>query len=386
MNMRIGIVVGEVSGETLAVGLIQSLKQYYPNLSFEGVLGPRLIQAGGHALYSMERLSVMGLVEPLARLPELWKMRRYLIQHFIHHNPPDIFIGIDAPDFNLGLERKLKEAGIPVVHYVSPSVWAWRQGRIHGIKKSVDLMLTLLPFEAKFYQQHQVPVCFTGHPLADQIPLEISTENARTQLNLLRGDPTKKGSSVIAILPGSRNSELKYLAEVFLQTAKLCFSKNPNLQFVAPLVSEAHKIRFSQLKQLIAPELPMQIRVGNARTAIAAADAVLVASGTATLEVMLHKKPMVVAYRMHPITYQIAKRLVKVPYVALPNLLAEAFVVPEFIQEKANPEQLSQAILDSIHPSFDKESLLKKFNELHLILKRNASDIAANAIVEMGLR
>lgn len=380
-KLRIGLVTGEVSGENLGLDLIKQLRVHYPDLEFEGVLGPRLIEAGGKALYPMERLSVMGLVEPLKRLPELFLMRRHLIKHFIA-NPPDIFIGIDAPDFNLGLEKKLKEAGIYVVHYVSPSVWAWRQGRIHGIKKSIHLMLALLPFEAKFYTKHQVPVCFTGHPLADQIPLvtieelKTKTTEAREQLHLSQNSPT------IAILPGSRNTEIKYLAEIFLQTAKLCYAKNPNLQFVMPLVSEKHKEQIFALQQHIAPEVPIKMWINQSRLAITAADVVLVASGTATLEVMLCKKPMVVAYRMHPLTYQIARRLVKVPYVALPNLLSESFLVPEFIQEKAQPEMLAQALLERLAWSPQTLSAtFDKYNDIHQTLKKNASKVAAQAIL-----
>lgn len=375
-SMKIGIVVGEISGDNLAADLIRSLRQQHPNLTFEGILGPQLRAEGGKALYPMDRLSVMGIVEPLTRIPELFQIRKHLIRHF-SENPPDIFIGVDSPDFNLGLERSLKKKGIKIVHYVSPSVWAWRQGRIHGIKKFVDLMLTLLPFEEKFYKQHQVPVCFTGHPMADQISFEADVTDARQQLNLSRHQPT------IALLPGSREGELKYLAEIFLLTACRCLVLNPKLQFVVPLVSDAHVVRFTQLQQKIAPNLPIKIMKGNTRLAISAADAVLVTSGTATLEVMLHKKPMVVAYRMHPITYQIAKRVVKVPYIALPNLLAEECLVPEFIQAKAIPELLAPALLKFVNPSFDRGKLLRKFDEIHQALRKNASDTAAKAICEM---
>lgn len=400
-TLRIGLVVGEVSGENLALSLIEALrkelsdkkyeKQYELELEFEGVLGPRLIAAGGKALYPMERLSVMGLIEPLKRLPELFLMRRRLIKHFLE-NPPDIFIGIDAPDFNLGLEKKLKAAGIFVVHYVSPSVWAWRQGRIHGIKKSIDLMLALLPFEAKFYQKHAVPVCFTGHPIADQIPLISNEElakktiDARKKLNL---DPNKP---TIAILPGSRNMELKYLASIFLQTAQLCYQKNPDLQFIMPLASEKHQAQIQVLQQAISsessetpetPKLPIKIVVNQSHLAVEAADCVLLASGTATLEVMLHKKPMVVAYRMHPINYQIANRLVKVPYISLPNLLAEDFVVPEFIQDKAQPEALANALLERLAwPKQKIFDMVENFNAIHQRIRKNASYTAAQAILD----
>ena len=373
MSLRIGIVVGEISGDNLAVNLIQSLRNYYPDLTFEGILGPALVKENGHSLYPMERLAVMGLIEPLARAREILSIRCHLIEHFIK-NPPHIFIGVDAPDFNLRLEQKLKQHGIRTVHYVSPSVWAWRKGRIQLIKKAVDLMLTLFPFEAKFYEEHQVPVCFVGHPLADLIPYEIDQKKAKAVLELKEEDP------VIAILPGSRRNELKYLAEIFLQTAHLCFEKQKNLQFVVPLVSEEHKHYFHSLQKKVAKEVPIKVLVGNVHSAIASADAVLVTSGTATLEVMLHKKPMVVAYRMHPITYQIARLLVKVSYISLPNLLAQEGLVPEYIQDKAKPEILAESLMKYLYESFESEKLTKKFSELHLLLKQNASDKAAKAI------
>ncbi|HXH54239.1 MAG TPA: lipid-A-disaccharide synthase [Gammaproteobacteria bacterium] len=371
--MKVGIVVGEVSGDNLAANLMRALRQRYPNLTFEGILGPALLKEGGQSLYPMERLSVMGLIEPLGRLPELFRIRRQLIQHFCN-NPPDVFIGVDAPDFNLGLEKKLKAHGISTVHYVSPSVWAWRQGRIKGIKKAVGLMLTLFPFEAKFFEDHQVPVCFTGHPLADQIPLEVNTIEAKEALGLDMSKP------VIALLPGSRQSEIKYLAEIFIKSAQLCFEKQKNLQFVMPLVSEAHKVILEHLHQMIAPEMPIKILLGDAHLAMRAADAVLVTSGTATLEVMLHKKPMILAYRMHPINFYIVKYLVKLSYIALPNLLAGEVIVPEFIQSDATPEKLSTALLQLLSPDFDRTSLVEKFKEIHLTLKKNASEVAARAI------
>jgi len=367
------MVVGEVSGDNLAANLIRALRQLYPQLSFEGILGPELLKEGGQSLYPMERLSVMGLIEPLGRLPELFRVRRHLIQHFCN-NPPDVFIGVDAPDFNLGLEKKLKAHGIPTVHYVSPSVWAWRQGRIKKIKRAVDLMLTLFPFEAKFFEDHQVPVCFTGHPLADQIPLAVNTIESKEALGFDVSKP------VIALLPGSRQGEIKYLAAIFIRSAQLCFEKQKNLQFVMPLVSEAHKATLEHLHQTIAPEVPIKMILRDPHLAMRAADAVLVTSGTATLEVMLHKKPMILAYRMHPINFYIAKCVVKLSYIALPNLLAGKVIVPEFIQDDATPEKLSGALLQLLSPDFDRTSLIAKFNEIHLSLRKNASEVAAKAI------
>jgi len=371
--LRIGIVVGEISGDNLAVPLIKAFKEHYSDVRVEGILGPGLLKEGGFSLYPQDRLAVMGLVEPLKRLPELFRIRRNLVRHFTQ-NPPDIFIGIDSPDFNLGLEKKLKQQGIPTVHYVSPSVWAWRQGRITGIKQSVDLMLTLFPFEAQFYEQYQVPVCFTGHPLADQIPFSIDTARARTALGIT------DNCRILTLMPGSRNNELKYLAEMFILTAKHCYQSQPNLHCVIPVVSVEHRDRLQSLWALKAPEVPVQFSVGNAHTAIAAADAVLVTSGTATLEVMLHKKPMVVAYRMHPLTYHIAKHLVKIPYIALPNLLANEVLVPEYIQSKADPESLSKALLAYLDPQYNMQPLIQRYNELHLSLRQNASVKAFQAI------
>ncbi len=368
---KVGIVVGEVSGDNLAANLIRALRQHYPDLIFEGVLGSALLKEGGYSLYPMERLSVMGLIEPLGRLPELFR-----IQHFSDH-PPDVFIGVDAPDFNLGLEQKLRARGIPTVHYVSPSVWAWRQGRVKKIKKAVDLMLTLFPFEAKFFEDHQVPVCFTGHPLADQIPMEINTIEAKETLGF---DITKP---VIALLPGSRNGEIKYLAEIFIRSAALCFEKQKDLQFVMPLVSEAHKATLDNLHQRLAPELPIKIMIGNAHLAMRAADTVLVTSGTATLEVMLHKKPMILVYRMHPVNFYIAKRVVKLSYIALPNLLAGEMIVPEFIQDNATPEKLSTALFNLLSPDFELATLVEKFKAIHLSLRKNASEVAAGAIHQL---
>ncbi len=343
-------------------------------MQVEGVAGPQLIEEGCVALYAMDRLAVMGLVEPLKRLPELIRMRQQLKKHFLE-NPPDLFIGIDAPDFNLGLEKALHQKGIKTVHYVSPSVWAWRQGRIKGIKESVDLMLTLLPFEAEFYKQHQVPVCFVGHPMADQIPLDLEPNQN-----------TPRKQKKITLLPGSRNKELEYMAPLYCQTAALCYEHCKQagelLEFTVPLVSLNHKVYFESMIQIYAPKVPFTVQVGQVREAIASADAVLVTSGTATLEVMLHKKPMVVAYKMHPLTYPLVARLVKVPYVALPNLLAQEFLVPEYIQNDATPKALSRMLLHYLNTPEEKNRLVKRFTELHYLLKQGGSQAAAKAIIE----
>jgi lipid-A-disaccharide synthase len=375
MSFKVGIVVGEASGDKLATGLVRALKEYYPNIELVGILGPSLLSLGlaKESLFPMERLSVMGFVDPLLRLPELIGMRYKLLSYF-SENPPEVFIGVDAPAFNLGIERKLKERGIKTVHYVSPTIWAWRANRIHDIKKSVDLMLSIFPFEKALYTAHAVPVAFVGHPFADEIPLEIDTYAAKMSLGL---EPT---SSVIAVLPGSRGGELKRLSEPYLLACKRCYQKRGSLQFVAGLVNEQQRAYFQRMKEAIIPEIPFKILLGQARTVMAACDAALVTSGTATLEVMLHKKPMVVGYKTNRLTYEIAKRLVKVPYIAQPNILANELLVPEYIQERVKPYFLAEALLKQLNSSASKDNMLKRFQEIHLSLRQNASMMAAKAI------
>lgn len=370
--MRIGIVVGEVSGDKLARSLVDELKKIYPQLEIEGIGGPLLIEAGCKSLFPMERLSVMGLVEPLKRLPELIKIRRQLIKYF-KANPPDVFIGIDSPDFTLGLEKQLKAEGIKTVHYVCPSVWAWRQGRIKTIRQATDLMLTLFPFEADFCQNHQVPATCVGHHMADSIPLAIQTEVARSALSL----PIE--TKIIGLMPGSRDNELRYLAESYFLTAKWCYEKEKSLHFIVPVVSKAHQEQLLALKEQMIPEIPVTVVVDATKEAIAASDVVLVTSGTATLEVMLYKKPMVVAYRMHPISYFLLKLLVKVPYISLPNLIAKKGLVPEYIQGDVIPDKMGQALLDRLQPGAS-QPLIETFRKMHHSLKKNASEKAAAAI------
>lgn len=384
------MVVGERSGDQLAKALISALQSHCPKLKLEGVLGPRLLeftQIQANPLYPMERLSVIGIIEPLLRLPELYMMRRSLVKYFSDpSHRPDLFIGVDAPDFNLGLERLLRERGIRTVHYVSPTVWAWRQGRVHAIKKAVDLMLALYPFEEKFYQDHGVPVCFTGHPFADEIPLHIDSQAAKTALAKASGIEISKNQTVIGLLPGSRASELKNLAPLYIEAAKLCYQKarNHHLIFIAPLVSEQHQQQFDLLCRQIAPEVPIQTVVQQSRQVMAASSAVLVTSGSATLEVMLHKKPMVVAYRLNPLTYQIGKRMLKVPYISQPNLLANEGLVPEFIQHEVTAENLSQALLNALNEALDENKKhqyrVSRFQEIHENLRRNAAETGAKAI------
>lgn len=374
--MKIGILAGEASGDLLGEGLIRAMHPLQSDLSVSGIGGPLMLSAGCNSLVEMERLSVMGLLEPLRRLPELFRIRRALYQHFITERP-DVFVGIDSPDFNLGLELKLRHAGIPVVHYVSPSVWAWRRKRIFKIAKAVDLMLTLFPFEADFYRQHNIPVHFVGHPLADAIPLQSDKIAARKKLGL------SETATYIALLPGSRQHELKYLSDVFIRTAESCFRERPQIQFITSSVNAMRHQEFQETCQRLAKTLPITYFQGQSHDVMAAADIVLVGSGTATLETMLFKRPMVIAYRMSGITYQIARHLVKIPFIGLPNLLANEKLVPEFIQDQASKENLSLALLDYLdHPEKIK-ALEEKFTAIHQQLRCDANQSAAKAIMDL---
>lgn len=374
---RIGILAGEASGDLLGAKLIQALRERCPHVQIEGIGGPAMIAAGCNSLFDMERLAVMGFVEPLLRLPDLIKLRRDLLQHFLH-NPPDVFIGIDAPDFNIGVELKLRQAGIPVVHYVSPSVWAWRQYRIHKIAKAVNLMLTLLPFEAKFYKQHKVPVHYVGHPLAAHIPLQPDQQAARHSLGI------DAQATYIALLPGSRRQEIRYMAEPFLRAAYLMWKQRPHLRFLTTHVNEKRYQEFYACYKQYTPDLPLEFFLQRSEEVMAAADAVVVTSGTSTLETMLFKKPMVIAYKMSKLTYQLAKLLVKTPYVGLPNLLANQMLVPELIQDAAEPETICQHILDYLDHPEKVLALKNKFLELHQELRTDSASSSAEAILQMA--
>lgn len=378
--LRFGIVAGEASGDLLGAGLITAIKQQYPDAIFEGIAGPQMIAAGASSLFPMDRLSVMGIVEVLGRYRELLGIRRQLANHF-RQNPPDAFIGIDAPDFTLGLEKQLRIAGIKTVHYVSPSVWAWRQRRVKKIAASTDLMLTLFPFEASFYQQYQVPVCFVGHPLADTIPLVVDKQAARQQLGL------STTAEVLALLPGSRSNELHYLARPFIETACWLQARRPTLEFVVPLANPQRRAQFQQtMAQLEAEgrELPRLTLIdGQSREVMAAADVVLLASGTAALEAMLLKRPMVVAYKLAPLTYWLAKRLVKVKNVSLPNLLSNESLVPELIQHEATAENMGQKVLTYFKNPVMMDELNQRFTKIHQTLRQDASQQAADAILQL---
>ena len=376
----IAIIAGEVSGDILGAGLIHALKARYPHAKFIGIGGERMLAEGFETLFDMEELSVMGLVEVLKHLPRLLKIRRSIIEQ-LSALKPDVFIGIDAPDFNLNVELKLKQQGIKTIHYVSPSVWAWRQKRVYKIAAATNLVLAFLPFEKAFYDRFNVPCRFIGHTMADAIPLKPNREEACQLLNL---DPTQR---YVAILVGSRGSEVEFLSEPFLQTAQLLYQRYPDVKFLVPLINQKRRQQFEQIKQHVAPELDMILLDGNARAAMITAEATLLASGTAALEAMLCKSPMVVGYRMKPFTYFLAKRLVKTKYVSLPNLLADEMLVPELIQDDCHPTKLTEKL--SLYLSEDKSAvqnryvLLQRFAELHQMIQCNADQQAAQAVIDL---
>jgi len=365
------MVAGEASGDTLGADLIRALRRLFPDARFEGIGGPKMIAEGFVSFYQMDRLSVMGFVEPFKRLPELLSIRRDIINR-CKLSKPAAFIGIDSPDFNLGIEKALHKSGIKTVHYVSPSVWAWRQGRIKGIKRSVDLMLTLLPFEEAFYQQHLVPVAFVGHPLAGQISRTPDSSAARQQLGLDINRP------LLTLMPGSRSGEIALMGTLFLMVATDLRKSNPQLQFLIPA---ANGDRHRQLTEILAgyPKLPVTLIKQQSLLAMEAADAVLLASGTTALEAMLLKKPMVVSYKLGKWTYKLVKPFIKTPFASIPNLLATEMLVPELIQDDATVETLSSAVSKALDPKA-RDSVEQRFEELYEQINLPSGDTAAAAI------
>lgn len=374
--MRIGIVAGEASGDLLAAGLIQELKKKYPQAQFEGIAGPLMQAQGCRALFPQEKLAVLGLTEILRHLREILSIRKQLFHHFLD-NPPDIFIGVDAPEFNTTLELKLKQKGIKTVHYVSPTVWAWRQYRLKKIARAVDLMLTLFPFEARFYEGYGLKVQFVGHPLANDIPMVSDARVARQQLGL--GENAK----VVAILPGSRMSEVHNLLEDFLETAQLCANADVELQFVIAASHDRVRAHIEQVLAKRGDKFKVSLVEGKTQTVMAASDVILLASGTATLEAMLVKRPMVVAYRVSPLTAWIARKFLKIDTFALPNLLAGRDLVPEFIQEQINPAAMAEKVLEYLHNKTQSQELVEIFSKLHHELQRDASQVSAQAVTEL---
>lgn len=376
--LRIGLVAGEASGDLLGAGLIRAIRERITDreILFEGIAGPEMQAAGCRSLYPMEALSVMGLVEVLKHLPGLLRLRRDLYRHFLTHRP-DVFIGIDAPDFTLTLERRLRRQGIRTVHYVSPSVWAWRDYRVRKIARSVDHMLTLFPFEADFYRQHDIPVTFVGHPLADRIPMVADTLGARHQLGL------PEQGALVAVLPGSRRSEVERLAQPFIETIRWCRERDRQLHFVVPFANSRTREAFETVLAGY-PGLPVTLLNGNSRGAMTAADVVLLASGTAALEAMLLKKPMVVAYRVSALTYRLLQRLVRVSRYSLPNLLAGEALVPEYIQDNVTPTNLGQALMNQLYNQSQRNLLIQRFRQLHTDLQHNADQQAAAAVLAVA--
>lgn len=368
--LRVALVAGEASGDILGSGLMRAIRARHPQVEFIGVGGPLMEAEGMASYFPMERLSVMGLVEVLGRLRELMAKRKALIQTLIDEKP-DVFIGIDAPDFTLNIELQLRRAGIKTVHYVSPSVWAWRQKRVLKIREGCDLMLTLLPFEARFYEEKNVPVKFVGHPLADTIPLQADRSGARAELGLADGP-------VVALMPGSRGGEVGRLGALFFDAAERLLAMRPGVRFVLPCASPQRRLQIEQL--LLGRDLPVLLLDGRSHLALAACDAVLIASGTATLEALLYKRPMVVAYRLAPLTFWILKRLVKSPYVSLPNLLAQRLLVPELLQDDATAEALAGQLLPLLDDGLAQTA---GFDEIHRTLRRDASNQAAEAVLNL---
>ncbi|WP_371192613.1 lipid-A-disaccharide synthase [Glaciecola sp. SC05] len=373
--LKIGIVAGEASGDVLGAGLIKSLKQLYPNCEVVGVGGDHLIAQGTQSLVDINELSVMGLVEVVKHLPRLLSIRKQIVNYFIE-NPPDVYIGVDAPDFNLPVAKKLKAHGIKTIHYVSPTIWAWRESRIHKIAAATNLVLGIFPFEQAIYDKYQVPYQYVGHTLADTIALEVDREQPRLELGMARDE------HVLAILPGSRAKEIASMLPVFLQAASLYAQHQDNKLHV--LIPAANKARLVQIEALLAelkPDFRLTVTQRPARDVMIASDVVLLTSGTASLEAMLCKRPMVVAYKMSGLTYLIMQRLYKPDYFALPNILAGQALVPELLQEQVNPANLCQNLLEQLQRNQD--LLLYAYREQHLRLKQGADEQAAKAVLAL---
>ncbi len=375
--MRIGIVAGEASGDRLGAGLIAALRCRDDHLEVEGIGGARMEEAGCKVLYPMDRLAVMGVFEVLGRYRELGAARARLAEHFLS-SPPDLFVGIDAPEFNLGLEERLRAAGVRTVHYVSPQVWAWRPWRIGRIGRAVDLMLVLFPFEENLYQSHGIPVKLVGHPLADEIPDANDKEAARAALSLSPDRP------VVALLPGSRDNELRYHVELFLQSALELCAARPDLQCAFAASGREGRLYIEGFLQRLDPEIPIKVFEHRTREVIAAADVVLTVSGTASLETLLVGRPMVVSYRMSALSYLVARLLVRAPYVSLPNLLAGKRLVPEILQGEAEPRRLAREVSRWLDEPVAVEDLQQAFSAIRLVLRRQASHAAAEALFDLA--
>jgi lipid-A-disaccharide synthase len=375
--VRIGIVAGEASGDILGAGLVRSIKARYPDAAIEGVTGPQMRAAGCETLFEYEELAVFGIFEVLRHLPRLLGLKKRVIQHF-KANPPDVFIGIDAPDFNLRIEKELRQSGIKTVQYVSPSVWAWREKRIFGIVESVDLMLTLFPFETAIYDQHGLKAVCVGHTLADQVPDSVDQLALREQLGLA-GDIT-----TIAVLPGSRGGEIKRLGSIFLQACSQLASER-KLQFVVPCSNQGNRENVELACAAYAPNAQITVLDGQSREAMGASDIVLLASGTATLEALLLKRPMVVAYKLSALTFWFITffKLMRITRFSLPNLLSGKDLVPELMQDDARVENVVREVSQLLDNPQEANAVADEFQAIHNQLRLNASERAADAVLEL---
>jgi lipid-A-disaccharide synthase len=374
---RIGMVAGEASGDLLGSRIIDALRERYPNAQFFGIGGPKMQGAGLESWFEQERLAVRGLVEVLKHLPELFSIRAELLRRMAKARP-HLFIGIDSPDFTLGIERRLKKRGIRTAHVVSPTIWAWRAGRIKTIRKAVSHMLVLLPFEEALYRDAGVPVNFIGHPLADEIPEEVDRAARMEQMRL------PPDARVVTLLPGSRVTEIEQMAEPLIEAAKLIHAQLPQARFLAPFITRQTRDLFEEkLYRLEAQHLPLQMLFGHANEALAASEAAIATSGTVTLEAALWRCPMVIAYRVAPLSYAIAKRVIRVKYIGLPNILSDRWVAPEFIQHDMTPENLAQATLNLLQDARVKRGIVEQFSAIHRLMRRNAAQSAADALAPL---
>ena len=364
----IAIVAGESSGDLLGSHLIKSLKSIRPDLKFIGIAGPKMIKEGAVSFFSMEELSIRGYFEALRKLFRLLKLRKNLLNQILDAKP-DLFIGVDAPDFNFWIERQLKKKGVSVIHYVSPSIWAWRKNRLRKIKKSIDHMLTIFPFEKNIYLKANIQASFVGHPLAEMIPLHSNRKKAQDKLKII------KANKVIALLPGSRQGEVRWHAQLLIDSAIEISKSVRDTKFLVPLPTrETYEIFSKTLFKNTHTELDIQLLIGHASDAINAADLVIVASGTATLETALYKKPMIVIYKMSSISWQILKRMRYLPYISLPNILLNKFLVPELLQDDATPQNISDKTIEILKDGAYRKNLLIQFTKIHHQLKQNTSD------------
>ncbi|MDQ2068332.1 lipid-A-disaccharide synthase [Natronospira bacteriovora] len=379
MALRVALIAGEASGDQLGAGLMRALRRQRPDVEFEAIAGPKMRAVGCRSIGDIEELSVMGLSEVLQHLPRLFRLRRDLVDYLIEDRP-DVVIGIDAPDFNLGLEKRIRKAGIPTVHYVSPTVWAWRAGRVKTVAEAADLLLCLFPFEPDCYRETGLKAVFAGNPLAAEITEPMDMVAARQQLGLPRD------GQVVALLPGSRGSEIRRLGPVFLKTAVLLRERFPGLEFVVPMAGRKSEGEFASLKEWGALDFPIKMVRGQSRECMAAADVVLTASGTATMEAMLMERPSLVAYQVSPVTYALVKRLglLKTRFVAMPNVLADEALMPEFLQGDATPERLAGSAAELLEDEGLQVDISRRMRRLASSLRTAGPDTAAEAILELA--